>query len=318
MEPSAADTPLATQCRHYLDQLRDERRLSPHTVAGYGRDLKKFLELCAQQNIADGDAVCSADVRAWIAQLRRAGLQGRSVQRALSALRGLFVYRRRSGLGDNDPTRGIRAPKSERKLPRALDADRAKQLLDSRAEDGDDWLAQRDQAMLELFYSSGLRLAELVALDVTDLDRNEGLVSVTGKGNKRRTLPVGRMALAAIEQWLAARALLNPTVNALFLSRRGDRLSPRSVQARLAQQARERGLDQHLHPHMLRHSFASHLLESSGDLRAVQELLGHANLSTTQIYTHLDFQHLAKVYDSAHPRAGRRRNDDDNHDGEAT
>ncbi len=308
MTGSTTDTPLAAQCRRYLDQLRDERRLSPHTVSGYGRDLNKFLDLCTQQGISDGDAVCSADVRAWVAQLRRHGLDGRSVQRALSALRGLFGFRRRSGLGDNDPTRGIRAPKSERKLPRALDADSAKQLLDTPSDD-DDWLAQRDQAMLELFYSSGLRLAELVALDIGDLDRHEGLVTVTGKGKKTRQVPVGRLALAAIDTWLQQRALLNPDHNALFLSRRGDRLSPRSVQARLARQAQARGLGQHLHPHMLRHSFASHLLESSGDLRAVQELLGHANLSTTQVYTHLDFQHLAKVYDSAHPRASRRRDD---------
>ena len=316
MSEQATDTPLAAQCRRYLQQLRDERRLSPHTVAGYGRDLNKFLDLCAQYAIADGDVVCGADVRAWVAQLRRDGLDGRSVQRALLALRGLFGYRRRSGLGDNDPTRGIRAPKSERKLPRALDADRAKQLLDSSSGD-DDWLELRDQALLELLYSSGLRLAELVALDVADIDRREGLVTVTGKGNKMRTVPVGSVALQALDRWLPARALRNPTHAALFLSQRGDRLSARSVQARLARQAQLRDLGQHLHPHMLRHSFASHLLESSGDLRAVQELLGHANLSTTQVYTHLDFQHLAKVYDSAHPRAARRRggrNDDSGND----
>ncbi len=309
MTGSTTDTPLAAQCRRYLDQLRDERRLSPHTIAGYGRDLNKFLDLCAQQGIADGDAICSADVRAWVAQLRRKGQSGRSVQRALSALRGLFGFRRRSGLGDNDPTRGIRAPKSERELPRTLDVDSAKQLLDTPPDD-DDTLERRDQAMLELFYSSGLRLAELVALDLGDIDRGEGLVTVTGKGNKTRTVPVGSNALTAIDDWLAQRALLNPTSDALFVGRRGDRLGARAVQVRLARQAQLRGLDRHLHPHMLRHSFASHLLESSGDLRAVQELLGHANLSTTQVYTHLDFQHLAKVYDSAHPRAGRRRDDD--------
>lgn len=298
------DTPLAAQCRRYLEQLRDERRLSPHTVAGYGRDLNKFLDLCAQQGIVDGDAVCSADVRTWVAQLHRRGLSGRSVQRALSALRGLFGFRRRSGLGDNDPTRGIRAPKSERRLPRALDADRTMQLLD--ACDDDSALALRDQAMLELLYSSGLRLAELVALDLGDIDRREGLVTVTGKGDKMRSVPVGRMALAALERWLPARLLLGPKDDALFISQRGTRISARAVQARLAHQAQARGLGQHLHPHMLRHSFASHMLESSGDLRAVQELLGHANLGTTQVYTHLDFQHLSKVYDSAHPRAARR------------
>lgn len=301
--------PIEQLCQRFLDDAAGVRRLSAHTIAGYRHDLQQFSAFCEEQGLATAASVDAAAVRRWIAKLRQRDLSGRSVQRALSALRGLFRYLCREGLAETSPVAGIRAPKSPRRLPSTLAIDQAQQLLNQGAED-DDWLACRDQAMLELFYSSGLRLSELVALDLPALDLAEGLVTVTGKGGKTRTVPVGRAAARALSAWLKARAATAPTDDAVFISRRGGRISHRSVQARLADAARARGLPQHLHPHMLRHSFASHLLESSGDLRAVQELLGHANLATTQIYTHLDFQHLAKVYDSAHPRATRRRRSD--------
>src|SRR5690606_22543318 len=222
----------------------------------------------------------------------------------LSALRGLYAWLNRQGLSSHDPCSGLSAPKGERRLPRTLDADRAMQLLDGGVED--DFIARRDQAMLELFYSSGLRLSELVGLDLDQLDLPAGLVRVTGKGNKARELPVGRKAREALQAWLPLRALAGPQDGALFIGQQGRRLGQRAVQKRV-REAGVRELGQHLHPHMLRHSFASHLLESSQDLRSVQELLGHADIGTTQIYTHLDFQHLAKVYDQAHPRAKRKQ-----------
>lgn len=297
-------TPLAAHCQNFLRNAREVRRLSTHTVAGYQRDLDQFCAFCTRSGIDDAQRVDAAAVRQWIAHLRRGGLGGRSVQRALSALRSLFRFLLRERAVSHDPVSGISAPKSPRRLPQTLSTDQCAHLLQ---ETGNAFLDARDQAIMELFYSSGLRLAELVALDLEQVDLAEGLVTVTGKGNKTRTVPIGKPALRALRAWLPLRAAADPGQRALFISRRGGRISPRSVQARLAQQAQRRGLGRHLHPHMLRHSFASHLLESSGDLRAVQELLGHANLSTTQVYTHLDFQHLAKVYDAAHPRAARRR-----------
>jgi integrase/recombinase XerC len=211
----------------------------------------------------------------------------------------------REGRVQANPAEGVRAPKVNRRLPHTLDADQLAHLMEL---PGDTPLDRRDRAIMELFYSSGLRLSELVALDVTDMRSSDGLLQVTGKGNKARRLPVGRFAQAAIEDWLSERAhLARADEAALFVSQRGTRLSPRSVEARLRQRAIEQGMPRHVHPHMLRHSFASHVLESSGDLRAVQELLGHADISTTQVYTHLDFQHLAQVYDQAHPRARRKK-----------
>lgn len=297
---------LSPHCERFLAQ--SVQRLSPHTIAGYRRDLTHFLRFL---ETIGGARVTTAEVRLWVAQLRRGGAHPRSVQRALSALRTFYRWLNRQGLTQDNPVAGIRAPKSDRPLPRNMGADQVQQLLDTPAATAapDDWLTIRDQAMLELFYSSGLRLAELVGLDLTDLDRRQGLVTVLGKGRKERTVPVGRVALKALDRWLAVRDRVPCPESALFISQRGRRISARSVQQRLALQSRQRGV-QHVHPHLLRHSFASHLLESSGDLRAVQELLGHANLSTTQIYTHLDFQHLAKVYDAAHPRAGRRATDE--------
>jgi integrase/recombinase XerC len=297
--------PLLGALERFHGHLRDERRLSPRTCEAYLRDLRGLAAFCREQGLADWAALDAPRVRAYAAWLHRRGADGRSVQRALSALRTFFAYLEREGLVQRNPGLGVSAPKAARRLPRVLDVDHMAGLLGFA---GDDPLAVRDRAILELMYSSGLRLAELVALDLADLDLAEGLVGVTGKGRKRRIVPVGRQACAALGKWLEERpALAAPGVTALFLNRDGGRLSARSVQERLRKWALTQGLGRDIHPHLLRHSFASHLLESSGDLRAVQELLGHADISTTQVYTHLDFQHLARVYDQAHPRARRRR-----------
>lgn len=287
----------------YLSHLRHERQCSPHTLSAYARDLDKLRALCDSAGRTRWSEVSSPDLRHLMAKLHHQGLSGRSIGRLLSAARGLYRYLVHQRLCDHDPTAGLRPPRSEKRLPKVLDVDLAKQLLDGAVED--DFLARRDQAMLELLYSSGLRLSELVGLDLDGLDAGEGLVRVKGKGGRDRIVPVGRKAREAIDAWLPLRALASPSNGALFITRKGTRLGARAVQVRL-RQAGVRELGQHLHPHMLRHSFASHLLESSQDLRGVQELLGHADISTTQIYTHLDFQHLASVYDAAHPRARRK------------
>lgn len=286
----------------FLHYLKTARQLSSHTLSNYRRDLEKFSAYCLQKNITDPTQAHSADVRQWVAQLHRGGLAGPSLQRALSALRSFYKYRSRQG-EKNNPALGIQAPKSAKKLPKALDADNMQQLLSI---EGDDWLSIRDRAILELFYSSGLRLSELVDLNLQDIDLPQALITVTGKGRKTRTLPIGSFAVKAIKDWLSVREEVNPADGAVFLSKQGRRLGQRSIQLRLKKYSLQQGVNQSVHPHMLRHSFASHMLESSGDLRAVQELLGHANISTTQVYTHLDFQHLAKVYDKAHPRANRK------------
>ena len=296
---------LAADLDTYLEHLRSERQVSVHTLDGYRRDLLKALQFCERGRIGEWAELDSGRLRQLVAELHRQGQSSRSLARLLSAVRGFYAHLNRTGRCSSDPSSGLSAPKGERRLPRALDADRAMQLLDGGVED--DFLARRDQAMLELFYSSGLRLSELVGLDLSQLDLAGGLVQVVGKGNKARVLPVGRKAIEAIRAWLPLRALTGPKDDALFVGRQGRRLGARAVQQRVAQ-AGVRELGQHLHPHMLRHSFASHMLESSQDLRAVQELLGHADIATTQVYTHLDFQHLAKVYDSAHPRAKRKDN----------
>ncbi len=286
----------------YLGHLRSERQVSPHTLDGYRRDLLKVLALCEKNGIAAWADLDGRSLRSFIARLHGMGQSSRSLARLLSAVRGLYQYLSREGLCRHDPASGIAPPKGERRLPRTLDADRTVQLLDGAVED--DFLARRDQAMLELFYSSGLRLSELVGLDLDQLDLAAGLVRVIGKGNKVRELPLGSKAREAMALWLPLRALANPADGAVFIGQQGRRLGPRAIQLRV-RQAGVRELGQHLHPHMLRHSFASHMLESSQDLRAVQELLGHADIATTQVYTHLDFQHLAAVYDRAHPRAKR-------------
>ena len=294
---------LAADLDTYLEHLRSERQVSLHTLDGYRRDLLKALQFCERCQIEEWAQLDSSRLRQLVAELHRKGQSSRSLARLLSAVRGLYAHLNRIGRCSSDPSSGLSAPKGERRLPRALDADRAMQLLDGGVEE--DFIARRDQAILELFYSSGLRLSELVSLNLTQLDLASGLVQVIGKGNKARVLPVGRKAVAAIQAWLPLRAAVGPQDDALFVGRQGRRLGARAVQQRVSQ-AGVRELGQHLHPHMLRHSFASHMLESSQDLRAVQELLGHADIATTQVYTHLDFQHLAKVYDSAHPRAKRR------------
>ena len=299
MEPAARE-----EVARFLDHLDHERRYSPHTLRNYRRDLEQVMAFCERQGVARWTDLGSHQVRALAAEGFRQGLAGRSLQRRLSTLRGLYRFLIREGLARANPAADIRAPKSPRTLPDALDVDRMGQLLDARA---DNPLELRDLAMFELLYSSGLRLAELVSLDLHGIDRQAGTMTVTGKGSRARTLPVGRKALAALEAWLRERpGLARPGEPALFVNRRGTRLSGQSVEKRLDRWTRRLGLPK-THPHALRHSFASHLLESSGDLRAVQELLGHANISTTQVYTHLDFQHLARVYDAAHPRAKRKK-----------
>ncbi|ACO80877.1 site-specific tyrosine recombinase XerC [Azotobacter vinelandii CA] len=290
----------------FLDHLRNERQVSQHTLDGYRRDLAKVHAHCEREGLDAWSALDAGRLRRLIARLHLQGHSSRSLARLLSALRGFYRYLLREGRCRHDPAAGLSPPKGERRLPRTLDADRTQQLLDGAVED--DFIARRDQAMLELFYSSGLRLSELVGLDLDRLDLAAGLVRVHGKGNKARDLPIGSKAREALRAWLSLRAQARPADGALFVGRTGRRLTPRAVQLRV-RQAGVRELGQHLHPHMLRHSFASHLLESSQDLRAVQELLGHADIATTQIYTHLDFQHLAAVYDQAHPRARRRKDD---------
>lgn len=290
----------------FIRHLDSERRLSANTVKHYRRDLER-----ARQAL-DGlhwRRVTVHDLRALVARLHREGLGGRSLQRLLSTLRTFFHFLIREGRVSDNPALDIRAPKSGKRLPKALDADQTRHLLDSEEASGTP-LDRRDQAMMELLYGCGLRLAELISLNLDSIDITAGQVRVTGKGNKTRLLPVGKPALAALRRWLSVRGqLTSPDQPALFVSQRGRRVSPATVQQRLRQAAVKRGLGEHLHPHKLRHSYATHLLESSGDLRAVQELLGHANLSTTQVYTHLDFQHLARIYDGAHPRAQRKKDD---------
>ncbi|MEP0202888.1 MAG: tyrosine recombinase XerC [Halioglobus sp.] len=293
----------------YLDYIREVRQLSPHTLSNYQRDLDAFVQWSESRGLTQAEKVQEADVRQWVSHLHRRGLAGSSIQRGLSAARSLFNFLGRENGYPRNPAASVQAPRKPRKLPKTMDADQVDQYLNF---EQDSPLASRDRAIAELFYSSGLRLAELVAVNLQDIDHQAKLITVTGKGNKTRTVPVGGAALGAIEQWLQQRppiAADPDSANALFTSLRGKRISVRNIQDRIKLQGRKSGMSQDVHPHMLRHSFASHMLESSGDLRAVQELLGHANIATTQIYTHLDFQHLAKVYDAAHPRAKRRKED---------
>lgn len=295
------------QLEAYCAHLRNERQVSEHTLLGYRRDLDKVVAYCKEHGITGWQALQIQQLRQLIARQHHHGQSSRSLARLLSAVRGLYRYLNREGLCQHDPASGLSPPKGERRLPKVLDTDRALQLLDGGVDD--DFIARRDQAILELFYSSGLRLSELTNLDLDHLDLAAGLVQVLGKGGKARVLPVGRKAREALQAWYRLRGIGNPRDRAVFITRQGNRISPRAVQQRV-KAAGERELGQHLHPHMLRHSFASHVLESSQDLRAVQEMLGHADIGTTQIYTHLDFQHLAAVYDSAHPRAKRSKGTD--------
>ena len=288
----------------FLQRLKTERRLSPHTVSAYRHDLKALLKFCERERIAAFAALDSFAVRRFAAESHRKGLGARSVARRLSAVRTFLNFLIETGVVKSNAGVHVQAPKAPRRLPATLDADQVASLL---AISGDEPLTLRDRAILELFYSSGLRLGELVGLNLGDVDAADRTVRVLGKGSKERVIPVGRHALAALHDWLQVRGgLARPGELALFVGRFGARVNPRMVQKRVNEWARKQGTPTGVHPHMLRHSFATHVLESSGNLRAVQEMLGHASLSTTQIYTHLDFQHLAQVYDQAHPRARRR------------
>jgi integrase/recombinase XerC len=285
--------------------LTHERRLSPRTVTAYRRDLATLQAWCRQHEMASWTALSQHHVRQYAAERHRRGISAKSLQRELSSIRTLYRFLMREHAVPVNPAVGVRGPKVRRRLPAVLDPDQVARLLDVRSQDP---VALRDLAMMEVLYGAGLRLAELVALDVADLPRSDDLLEVTGKGAKTRRLPLGRMAREAIARWLAVRGrLARADEPALFVGVRGRRISPRMVETQLRRRAIEQGTPANVHPHLLRHSFASHLLESSGDLRAVQELLGHADISTTQIYTHLDFQHLAQVYDRAHPRARKKR-----------
>lgn len=285
----------------FLSHLTHERRLAANTATSYQRDIEELIQLAQDHPL---DKLQVHQIRRFVAQLHARGLGGRSIARMLSAWRGFYRYLARDRGYTANPCIGIRAPKAAKRLPHALSPDEAGRLMNI-SDDGS--LALRDKAMFELFYSSGLRLSELTSLAPADIDHADCTVRVTGKGGKTRVVPVGRHALAAVDAWLAPRAeIAAQGESALFVNRNGGRLGVRSVELRLKQWAVRAGLDASVHPHMLRHSFASHVLQSSGDLRAVQEMLGHASISTTQVYTQLDFQHLAKVYDQAHPRAKRK------------
>ena len=286
----------------FLAYLSNERQYSPLTIENYTRDIRQLFEAAGETQLAD---LQSHQIRRFVAKLHGAGLGGKSLARMLSAWRGFFTYLIRDHRFKSNPCNGLRAPKSARNLPHTLSPDEAVRMVDIPTDN--DVLALRDKAMFELLYSSGLRLAELVGLDPAALDFNDGSVRVTGKGNKTRIVPLGSHAIAALQTWMQARAtLIKDNEQALFINRNGSRIGGRSVQLRMKEWGIKQGIASNVHPHLLRHSFASHVLQSSGDLRAVQEMLGHASISTTQIYTHLDFQYLAKIYDSAHPRAKKK------------
>ena len=298
---------LKKRIEEFEQHLRTERRLSPHTIKSYKRDLEKLAFWCPKKSSSIPENINVQDIRACLSSLHRGGLGGRSIQRWLSSLRTFFNYGIKNQWLTTNPADGLAAPKSPKKLPKTLDVDQVNQFLSLKTAS---WIDYRDHAIIELLYSSGLRLAELSGLNLTDIDLKEASITVTGKGNKTRYLPVGKQAISALKIWLKHRQEIASTdLSAMFLSVYSKRLSPRGIQDRLKKISIRQGMQRRVHPHMLRHSFASHMLESSGDLRAVQELLGHQNISTTQVYTHLDFQHLAKVYDKAHPRATKKKGD---------
>lgn len=297
----------AEQVDAWLGRLAEERQASPHTVSGYRRDLAKLLRFMQENQLASFGALDANRMRSFVAGEHRGdsgreGLAPKSLQRLLSSCRSLFRQLSREGELQHDPMTGVRGPKVRRKLPQVLDVDEASALVET---DSGGKLAVRDRAMLELFYSSGLRLSELVGLRWIDLDLDGGEVRVLGKGSKTRIVPVGRHAVTALRALGAEEGMAADSP--IFRGRGGAPINPRTIQLRMKALALQQGIPKHIHPHLLRHTFASHMLESSGDLRAVQELLGHADIATTQIYTHLDFQHLSKVYDAAHPRAKHKR-----------
>ncbi len=294
-------TPLQGKTEQFLECQKRERRLSDNTQRAYRRDLQKLHDYACQKAVSDWNRLTVHDARFFPAVLHQKGLSGRSIQRLLSACRAFYAYLLKNEFASINPFVGVSAPKYSRRLPATLSVDELSGLLDGH---DNSILAVRDHAMLELFYSSGLRLSELASLDADSIDFDQNQILVTGKGNKQRIVLVGGKAVEALVVWLGRRPqLASDTERALFVNERGKRLGVRGIQYRLNQWAKAKGLGRRLHPHMLRHSFASHMLESSGDLRAVQEMMGHADIATTQIYTHLDFQHLARVYDKAHPRA---------------
>jgi integrase/recombinase XerC len=290
----------------FIQMLRSEKYYSPHTCSNYRRDLNLFQGYLTHLQIDSWKRVSYSEVSGFAAQRHRQGRKSRTIQRELSSIRSFFQYLIHNGVIAKNPAREVTAPKSGKSLPKTCDAETIDRLL--AVHDESDGLQVRDVAIFELIYSSGLRLAELVNIDLNDIDLSQQQLVVTGKGNKTRYLPIGSKAVSAVERWLKLRHeyARDSNQSALFLSKQGNRISPRNVQSRLQQLIQRGAIDQHLSPHTLRHSFATHLLESSSDLRAVQELLGHVNIATTQVYTHLDFQHLAKVYDTAHPRAKRK------------
>lgn len=298
----SVESPLLPAVEGFLRYLKVERQLSPLTQINYQRQLTACITLLDEMKLTGWDRLDAAQVRSLAARSRRAGLKPASLALRLSALRSFLDWQISQGALTANPAKGVATPRAPRHLPKNIDVDEVNQLLEI---DLNDPLAVRDRAMLEVMYGAGLRLSELVGIDIGHLDLASGEVWVVGKGSKERRLPVGRTAVLWLENWLAMRDLFAPGDNAVFLSKQGKRISTRNVQKRFAEWGVKQGVSSHIHPHKLRHSFATHMLESSGDLRAVQELLGHANLTTTQIYTHLDFQHLASVYDAAHPRAKR-------------
>lgn len=295
------DTARQSAIDDFLAHLKTEKRASEHTLKNYERDLVALSDFCDRYGIRSWSDLDVDAARAFPADRFRSGLSGSSIRRMLSATRTFYRFLIRERICDSNPFDGIKAPKSPRRLPETLTIEQANQLV---SVCGDDIFSVRDRAMLELFYSSGVRLSELSGLDLTDLDLDQRLMKVTGKGAKDRIVPMGSKAAQALREWLLRRhEVAGIPERAVFVTRSGNRISGRSIQKRIAHRARQQGLPVHVHPHMLRHSFATHMLMSSGDVRAVQELLGHADISTTQIYTHLNFGHLSKEYDRAHPRA---------------
>lgn len=295
---------LEAELNQFLAYLKTQKQLSPLTLKNYQRDLVEYTDWLDKARVDSWKRVTPNHVREYIAQRHMNGLSAKSLQRHLASQRSFFNFLLKEQMLPSNPAKGIRAPKQKKKLPATVDVDQMNQLLNIT---GKDPISIRDKAMMELFYSSGLRLAELVAMNLSDINLQDATAEVTGKGNKTRLVPVGRKAIEALKNWIKLRVTLaNEEEQAVFISNRGKRISPRTVQQRLKIRASQQATGQNIHPHLLRHSFASHMLESSQDLRAVQELLGHADISTTQIYTHLDFQHLAQVYDKAHPRAKKK------------
>ena len=288
----------------FFRYLETERRYSQNTIRGYQRDLEHFSVHLQDKKLSRWAELKPHHIRTYASQIFIEGLGAKSIQRRLSAIRSFMNYLLREGVIKNNPAEGVKTPKAPKKLPGVLDIQQISQLLDIQETDP---LSLRDKAIMELIYSSGLRLSEIVRLNPIDLNLSDKSLTVIGKGDKTRMLPIGNEAIKSLRSWLSCRnELANPEEEALFVGSRGNRLSKRSIQSRIKHWARKNGIQQDVYPHLLRHSFATHMLEASGDLRAVQELLGHKDISTTQVYTHLDFEHLSKTYDKAHPRSGKK------------